>query len=78
MDQDLRYTEEEIEAIFRVAAETQEAARTRRPHGEGLTIAELQEIGLDAGNTPEFIAHVAVAGSSGTARPASGTTAICT
>ncbi len=59
MNDDRRYTEEEIEAIFRVAAESQEAARTARRPGEGLTISELQEIGLDAGITPEFIAHAA-------------------
>jgi uncharacterized MAPEG superfamily protein len=59
MSSDRRYTEQEIEAIFKQAAEAQETASRERPHGEGLTIAELQEIGGEAGITPEFIAQAA-------------------
>ena len=45
MPMDRRYSEEEIEAIFKVAAEAQEVAQRRVSSSEGLTMAELQEIG---------------------------------
>ena len=59
MTEKRRYSDEEISAIFEQAAEAQEAAHRSRPHGEGLTLAELQEIGRETGITPEFIARAA-------------------
>jgi hypothetical protein len=50
-----RYSEEEIAAIFERAAEVQHAARRQLPPGEGLTLAELQEIGGDVGLPPELV-----------------------
>ncbi|HMB90244.1 MAG TPA: hypothetical protein VKP65_05310 [Rhodothermales bacterium] len=55
-----RYDEQEIAAIFERAAEAQKAAQ-RHLSSEGLTLAELQEIGAEAGITPEFIAQAATA-----------------
>jgi len=59
MSADRRYSDEEIAAIFEQAAEAQEAAQWSRPHREGLTLAELQQIGRETGITPEFIARAA-------------------
>ena len=59
MPTDHRYSEEQIRAIFQEAAEAQEAAEQTGPHGEGLTLAELQRIGAEAGIAPEFIARAA-------------------
>lgn len=58
MSDERRYSEEEIAAIFEEATKAQKAAR-QEPHREGLTLEELQAIGLDAGITPDFIAHAA-------------------
>ncbi len=57
MPTERRYTEQQIAAIFEKAAEAQKAAR--RGTGEGLTLAELQEIGAEAGLLPEMVAHAA-------------------
>jgi hypothetical protein len=54
-----RYSEEEIAAIFERAAEVQHAARRQLPPGEGLTLAELQEIGGDVGLPPELVTEAA-------------------
>jgi hypothetical protein len=59
MSDERRYSDEEIAAIFEQAAEAQEAAQRSRPHREGLTLAELQEIGRETGITSEFIARAA-------------------
>jgi len=59
MTEERRYSDDEIAAIFEQAAEAQEAAHRSRPHGEGLTLAELQQIGRESGITPEFIARAA-------------------
>lgn len=59
MSDERRYDESEISSIFKQAAEAQEAARQNLSHGEGLTLAELQQIGHEAGITPEFIARAA-------------------
>jgi hypothetical protein len=56
-----RYDEREIAAIFREAAETQEAEQVQQPPAEGLTLAELQEIGRETGIAPAQIARAAAA-----------------
>jgi len=56
-----RYSEQEITEIFRQAAEAQETAQGQMSQSEGLTLAELQEIGKEAGITPEFISSSAAA-----------------
>ena len=59
MSNERRYHQEEIAAIFKQAAEVQEAAQRKLSPREGLTLAELQQIGQAAGITPAFIAHAA-------------------
>ncbi|MEP0549109.1 MAG: hypothetical protein ABJF88_19415 [Rhodothermales bacterium] len=59
MSDERRYSEEEIAAIFEQAAQAQEAAHRGLGHGDGLTLAELQQIGREAGITPEFVARAA-------------------
>jgi hypothetical protein len=59
MNKERKYSEKEISAIFKKAAEAQESARDRLPDGEGLTLAELQQIGQETGITGEFIARAA-------------------
>ena len=54
-----RYSESEITLIFKQAAKAQEATRRNLSHSEGLTLAELQHIGQEAGITPAFIARAA-------------------
>lgn len=59
MSEDRRYTESEIAAILARATEAQQAARRNRAETDGLTLEELQQIGREAGITPEFIARAA-------------------
>lgn len=59
MTHERRYSEEEIAAIFRQAAEAQEAAQRGAPAGGGLTLSELQSIGRDAGLDPTFVVRAA-------------------
>lgn len=59
MSPERRYTEQEIAEIFRQAAADQESADTQRPHSSGLTLAELERIGKEAGISPEFISRAA-------------------
>lgn len=59
MSPERRYNEKEIDEIFRDAAKSQEAAQRQLSHSEGLTLAELQQIGEEAGITAEFIARSA-------------------
>jgi hypothetical protein len=59
MTEERRYSDQEIAAIFEQAAEAQQIAQRSRPRGEGLTLAELQQIGRETGITPEFIARAA-------------------
>ena len=47
-----RYNDEEVEAIFARASEAEEAAPRRLRSGEGLTLADLQKIGREAGIEP--------------------------
>lgn len=56
-----RYTDREIAAIFKLAAEAQDEAQRTVPTDEGLTLSELQAIGREAGITPAFIARAAAA-----------------
>lgn len=53
-----RYSEEEIAAIFERATDLRNAAR-QLPPGDGLTLAELQEIGREVGIAPEAVARAA-------------------
>ncbi len=59
MSSERRFNDREIAEIFQQAAQGQETARRRLPHAEGLTLAELQEIGREAGISPEFVARAA-------------------
>ena len=58
MSMERRYTEQEIASIFKQASEAQEAA-LQRTGGDGLTLAEIEAIGREAGIKPEFIARAA-------------------
>jgi len=49
-----RYSEEEIQAIFRRATERQETVGSNNPH-RGLTLEELKEIGAESGIDPAHI-----------------------
>ena len=67
-----RYSEEEVAAVFERAAEAQQTARRQLPPGEGLTLADLQEIGREVGIPPELVAQAARSMDQGR-RPASRT-----
>lgn len=54
-----RYTDEETAAIFQQAAEGPAALSPPGPRQEGLSLAELQEIGREVGIAPEAIARAA-------------------
>jgi hypothetical protein len=61
-----RYTDEETGAIFKAAAELQEAAQAApvgglaaASSGEGMTLAQLQEIGREVGIPSELVARAA-------------------
>ncbi|HEY5219375.1 MAG TPA: hypothetical protein VIJ16_06190 [Gemmatimonadaceae bacterium] len=56
-----RYTEPEVADIFQRATETAAPERQRLPTGEGMTLAELQEIGREVGIAPELVASAAAA-----------------
>lgn len=55
-----RYGEEEVAKIFERAAEAQQTARRQLPPGEGMTLADLQEIGREVGIPPELVTQAAV------------------
>lgn len=59
MSPERRYDEQEIAAIFKQAAADQEAAQRQLAPSGGLTLAELEQIGKEAGITPEYIARAA-------------------
>ena len=59
MSEERRYSEEAIAEIFRQAAEAQADARNRASAADGLTLEEIQEIGAEAGLSPEFIQRAA-------------------
>lgn len=54
-----RFNEAEVAAIFERATETQQTTQPSLPTGEGMTLAELQEIGREVGIAPELVAHAA-------------------
>jgi hypothetical protein len=57
---DRRFNEEEVAAIFKQATEAQQTPQRQLPTGEGLTLAELQEIGRQVGIAPELLVQAAV------------------
>lgn len=61
-----RFTDEEVAAIFKQASESESLANVST--GKGMTLAALQEIGREAGMSPEAIARAALALDS-TSRP---------
>lgn len=55
-----RYNEAEVAAIFERATETRQTGERRQPlSSDGMTLAELQEIGRDVGIAPDQIAEAA-------------------
>src|SRR5260370_41832305 len=56
-----RYSEKEIAAIFRVAAEAQTNPSREVPADEGLTLSDLQAIGREVGIPADAVAHAAQA-----------------
>ena len=56
---DRRYSDEEVLEIIARASEKEHESRTRLPPAEGMTLAELQKIGTEAGIAPELIAQAA-------------------
>lgn len=56
---DRRYNDDEIAAIFLSAAEGPQTPPVRVPRDEGLTLADLQEIGREVGIPPEAVAQAA-------------------
>lgn len=56
-----RYSEEEVADIFRQAAELEQAGPRAVARGDGLTLAELQQIGREAGFSPELVTRAALA-----------------
>mgnify|MGYP001185080400 CR=1 FL=1 len=56
-----RYTEDEVAEIFERATEAQKSSLPASRSGEGLTLAELQEVGREVGLPPELVARAATA-----------------
>jgi hypothetical protein len=54
-----RYSEDEVAAIFANAAETQDVSRRPARSGEGMTLAELQDIGREVGIPADAVADAA-------------------
>jgi hypothetical protein len=54
-----RFDETEVAAILEKAAELQHAGQRQLPSGEGMTLAELQAIGSEAGIDPRLVAQAA-------------------
>jgi hypothetical protein len=54
-----RYSDEEIAAIFQKASEGPLASPPQAAHEEGMTLAELQEIGREVGISPEAVDRAA-------------------
>jgi hypothetical protein len=67
-----RYSEDEVAAIFRRAAEAQQSVRRQLPAGEGMTLADLKEIGREVGIPAELVAQAALSMNQ-SGRPASRT-----
>lgn len=56
-----RYDDDEVAAIFQRAAEGPPSTSLSSPHRDGMTLAELQEIGREAGIAPDAVARAAQA-----------------
>jgi hypothetical protein len=56
-----RFTEEEVAAIFTQAAEARVPGQRQLPPAEGMTLAQIQEIGREVGIQPEQLAQAAKA-----------------
>jgi hypothetical protein len=56
---DRRFSEDEVAAIFAQATEAQQTGQRQLPSGEGMTLAELQEIGREVGIAPDLVAQAA-------------------
>ena len=54
-----RFNEAEVAAIFKMAAEAQHTGQPQLPSGEGMTVAQLQEIAREVGISPELIDQAA-------------------
>ena len=54
-----RYTEEEVAQIIQRAAENQQSPQRQLAPAEGLTLAEVQEIGREVGISPELVRQAA-------------------
>lgn len=61
MPQNSHYSEDDVSAIFQAAIKAQEEAHRKRGRRDGLTLAELKDIGAELGITPEFIERAAAA-----------------
>ncbi len=55
-----RYSDEEVAAIFRDAAEGQRSGELQRVDGDGLTLAEIQSIGREVGLAPDVVTRAAL------------------
>ena len=55
-----RYSDEEVAAIFRDAAEGQRSGALQRTDGDGLTLAEIQSIGREVGLAPDIVTRAAL------------------
>ena len=54
-----RYSEEEVAKIFEQAAENQQSTKRQLAPADGMTLADLQEIGRDVGISPALVAEAA-------------------
>lgn len=54
-----RYSEEEVAAIFERAAQSQQSVPKQRAMNEGMTLAQLQDIGREVGIPAELVAEAA-------------------
>ena len=54
-----RYSEEEVARIFEQAAENQQSTKRQLAPADGMTLADLQEIGRDVGISPALVAEAA-------------------
>jgi hypothetical protein len=57
---DRRFNEAEVDAIFKRATEAQQSRQKALPSGDGMTLAELQEIGREVGIAPELVKQAAL------------------
>lgn len=58
---DRRFNDDEVAAIFAQATDPRQTRQRQLPSGEGLTLAELQDIGREVGIAPELVAQAAKA-----------------